>query len=304
MADNPAAGIRAELVAVVVAVTGAEGAPVTPRVLADGRPLALPAGPLRTDHDSLQEGARAFVRDQTGATLGYVEQLYTFADLGRTDDAVREISISYLGLTRADDRQPGWASVYDLLPWEDRRHLADDTPSDRLLQEIHAALHRWAGQDRQRLDRVSYQFGLDGAAWRTELALQRYELLWEAGLVAESPHGAGTATLTGPAMAHDHRRILATALSRLRSRLQYRPLVFELMAPRFTLGQLQDVVEALSGVRVHKQNFRRAIAQQELVEPTGGSTRSTGGRPAALYRFRREVFTEREQAGTKLPLPR
>lgn len=298
------AGIRAELVAVVVAVTGAEGAPVAPRVLADGRPLALPAGPLRTDHDSLQEGARAFVRDQTGATLGYVEQLYTFADLGRTDEAVREISISYLGLTRADDRQPGWASVYDLLPWEDRRHLADDASSDRLTQEIHAALGRWAGSDTPRRERIAYQFGLDGSAWRPELALQRYELLWESGLVLESPSGADVLSLTGPAMRNDHRRILATALSRLRSRLQYRPLVFELMAPQFTLGQLQEVVEALGGVRVHKQNFRRAIAAQELVEPTGSATRSTGGRPAALYRFRREVLTDREQVGTKLPLPR
>lgn len=301
---DAAAGIRAELVAVVVAVTGGTTGAAFPRVLAGGRPPALPSGPLRTDHDSLQEGARAFVRDQTGATLGYVEQLYTFADLGRTDDAVREISISYLGLTRADDEQDGWASIYDLLPWEDRRHLADDAPADRLTQEIHTALGRWAGPDVARQERVAYQFGLGGAGWRSELALQRYELLWEAGLVLESPCGTGALSLTGPAMKGDHRRILATALSRLRSRLQYRPLVFELMDADFTLGQLQEVVEAIGGVRVHKQNFRRAIATQELVEPTGRSTRSTGGRPAALYRFRRDVLTEREQAGTKLPLPR
>lgn len=301
---DAAAGIRAELVAVVVAVTSSAAGSTVPRVLADGRPLALPSGPLRTDHDSLQEGARAFVRDQTGATLGYVEQLYTFADLGRADDAVREISISYLGLTRAEEHPDGWVSIYDLLPWEDRRHLADDAPADRLSQEIHAALARWAGSDAARQERVAYQFGLGGSGWRSELALQRYELLWEAGLVLESPCDTEALSLTGPAMKGDHRRILATALSRLRSRLQYRPLVFELMDADFTLGQLQDVVEALGGVRVHKQNFRRAIAAQELVEPTGRSTRSTGGRPAALYRFRRDVFTEREQAGTKLPLPR
>lgn len=301
---SPAAGVSAELVAVVIAVEGPAGAQISPRVLADGSPARLPAGPLRADHDSLQEGARAFVRDQTGATLGYVEQLYTFADLGRGDATAREISISYLGLTRVDRAEHGWSEIYDLLPWEDRRHLSEDVPTDRLLQEIHSALLRWAGGDQQRRERVGYQFGLDGAGWRTELALQRYELLWEAGLVAESPTGARTAGLTGTPMYHDHRRILATALSRLRSRLQYRPLVFELMAPAFTLGQLQEVVEALGGVRVHKQNFRRAVAGQELVEPTGGSTRSTGGRPAALYRFRRDVLTEREQAGTKLPLPR
>ena len=92
-------------------------------------------------------------------------------------------------------------------------------------------------------------------------------------------------------------------IARLRAKIQYRPVVFELLPAQFTLGQLQGCVEALAGQGVHTQNFRRLVEQQHLVEPTGGQA-GTGGRPARLYRFRREVLQERQVAGTKLPTPR
>jgi hypothetical protein len=143
--------------------------------------------------------------------------------------------------------------------------------------------------------------------------LQRYELLYEAGLVPEAASGpsgmaaavlGGDAALPGERMELDHRRILATGMARLRAKSQYRPMVFELMPQEFTLGQLQGVVEALAGQLLHKQNFRRLVAQQSLVEPTGTVSRDTGGRPARLYRFRREVLLERHVAGTSLPVVR
>ncbi|WP_347813907.1 hypothetical protein [Allobranchiibius sp. GilTou38] len=295
---RPAVGFRAELVAVVASV-GEDG----PAVLASGDPLQLPAGELRADHDSLQEGVRVFAAEQTGHTLGYVEQLYTFADLGRGDGTGRVISISYLGLTRADTTAAEWAGAYTLLPWEDRRSVGTD-------QELVDDLARWVrgvrGAAREaREERREHLFGTGSMPWRPELALQRYELLWEAGIVAESPRAKQVRAQSGVAMLHDHRRIVATGLSRLRSALQYRPVVFELMPPTFTLGQLQDVVEAIAGQDVHKQNFRRLVEQQhQLVEPTGDLSHGTGGRPARRYRFRREVFAERAQVGTKLPIPR
>ena len=103
-------------------------------------------------------------------------------------------------------------------------------------------------------------------------------------------------------MTGDHRRILATGMARLRAKIKYRPVVFELMPPVFTLLQLQRSVEAIAGHAVHKQNFRRLIEQQELVEETGETTQDTGGRPAKLFRFRRAVLAERDAAGTKPPL--
>jgi hypothetical protein len=189
---------------------------------------------------------------------------------------------------------------------------------------------------------VAINFGLDGERWNEELILQRYELLWEAGLVPEagptemrqaetapmdSRHsmaaasaqpttkgalahtrgvdaGAAAGTLPGTPMAYDHRRILATGIARLRAKIKYRPVVFELMPESFTLLQLQRAVEALAGHLLHKQNFRRLIDQQDLVEETGEVTTGTGGRPAKLFRFRREVVAERSVSGTKLPLVR
>jgi hypothetical protein len=102
------------------------------------------------------------------------------------------------------------------------------------------------------------------------------------------------------AMRFDHRRILATAISRLRGKLKYRPLVFELMPEEFTLTELQRTVEAISGRHLHKQNFRRLVEAGALVEPTGASTARTGGRPAALFQFRRDVIRERAAPGLKL----
>jgi hypothetical protein len=101
-------------------------------------------------------------------------------------------------------------------------------------------------------------------------------------------------------MRFDHRRILATAIARLRAKLKYRPVVFELMPDEFTLTELQRTVEAISGRHLHKQNFRRLVETAALVEPTGETSTATGGRPAARFRFRREVVQERPAPGLRL----
>ena len=105
-------------------------------------------------------------------------------------------------------------------------------------------------------------------------------------------------------MAEDHRRILATAVARLRAKIKYRALVFELMPEAFTLLDLQRTIEALSGRHLHKQNFRRMIAQQDLVEDTGELSAEARGRPAKLFRFRGAVVEERALIATRLPLAR
>ena len=102
-------------------------------------------------------------------------------------------------------------------------------------------------------------------------------------------------------MASDHRRVVATALGRLRGKLTYRPVVFELLPDEFTLLDLQTTVEALAGVRLHKQNFRRLVERTRLVEGTGRLTESTGGRPPEVFRFRPEVILERPRPGLNVP---
>jgi len=304
------AAITAELIAVIVAVTAGE-----PRVLTIDSAASLPSGPFGTRHRSLQSAMRSWVEEQTHHPLGYVEQLYTFADGDRTDAATRRVvSISYLGLARearrSTDSDAAWQSWYRYFPWEDRRADGPSIVEGRLADPLRAWVETAdSTAERQgRRARVDINFGLDGSRWNEDLILQRYEILWEARLVPEAgrtgDRPAPDPAWAGHPMAHDHRRILATGIARLRAKIKYRPVVFELMPPTFTLLQLQRAVEALAGRRLHKQNFRRLIDQQDLVEETGGVTTETGGRPAKLFRFRREVLDERAVTGTKLPLAR
>lgn len=294
--------MSAELLAVIVAMV--DGAPC---VLTLDQPLRLPAGPLLPGHRSLQAATRAWVEEQTGRRLGFLEQLYTFADLDRADLPGRILSVSYLGLTTPS--QPSalgrWLPWYELLPWEDVR-----TATDLIGDYIAPAVSEWVkrasgGEQVARQQRAAISFGWDDQPWQPDLVLQRYELLFEVGLLPEShdPWRLPQAdTLPGRRMLGDHRRVLATGLARLRAKIQYRPVVFELMQPEFTLRQLQECVEALAGHAVHTQNFRRLVVDQErLVEETGGVDASTGGRPARQFRFRRAVLQQRQAAGTKLP---
>ncbi len=292
------ATVQAELIAVLVAVTAGDA-----RVLTIESGFALPSGPLEAGQTSLQGGLRAWVERRTHHPLGYVEQLYTFADQQRGHDR-RSISISYLGLTReaaAPGADVGWVSWYRYFPWEDRRRstaLVDDVILPRLAA--------WQGDDHARGQRIAGLFGVAGRGWNEELVLQRYELLYEARLIPEAlrngaaPGGA----VPGDEMTHDHRRILATAIARLRAKIKYRPVVFELLARQFTMLELQQAMEAIAGQALHKPNFRRLIEQQELVEETGATTSGLAGRPAKLFRFRPAVIEERGFSGTKLPLIR
>ncbi len=298
--------VSTELIAVVTAVTGGE-----PRVLTIKRGGALPSGSFETSHRSLQAGVRSWVERQTHQPLGYVEQLYTFADsdraesAGRADGANRVLSISYLALTRethVSGAQAGWQSWYRYFPWEDHR---DGTPAC-LAETILPALTAWAAGDARR-DRAATLFGADGRPWNEDFSLQRYELLYEAGLVPEWTRRHGqteAAAAPGEPMMLDHRRILATGIARLRAKIKYHPVFFELMPETFTLLQLQQTVEGLAGRRLHKQNFRRLIDAQALVEDTGAVAQDTGGRPAKLFRYRRDVQAERAVAATRLPLAR
>lgn len=292
--------------AVLVAVS--QGAP---RVLTTQCGQALPAGPFQMVHRSLQAGLRAWVESQTQHSLGYVEQLYTFADRER-EEAAHVLSISYLGLTCEPEQSPqgatSWQDWYSFFPWEDWRQGAPAVLQSCILPHLQDWVDEASNQAlrQTRQARVAINFGINDQVWNEELVLQRYELLFEAGLIEEAARRGlpMRGQVPGKAMVHDHRRILATGMARLRAKIKYRPVVFELMPPEFTLLQLQQTVEALAGRGLHKQNFRRLIEQQALVEETGQMTAGSAGRPAKLFRFRSDVLQERATAGTKLPLAR
>ena len=294
--------VSAETVAVLVAVTDG-----VPRVLTLRRAPRLPSGPF-TGTRSLQAGVREWISRQTGHVPGYLEQLYTFADSDRLrpsagDDAGlgRVISVTYLGLARETPTgtdEGAWRDWYGFFPWEDRRGGGGGGARGGGGGGGGGGAAGDAADARRRARRVEL---LWGDRWNEDLALGRYELLHEAGLVAEA---SSTRTGLGEAMAGDHRRIFATAIARLRAKIKYRALVFELMPALFTVLELQQTIEAISGRRLHKGNFRRMIAAQDLVEETGELAAAGTGRPARLYRFRGSAIEERALSTTRLPLAR
>jgi hypothetical protein len=324
---------------VIVAMQGREAVVLTvrphdPRTSRPSALAGLPFGPFDPEgRRTFELALRAFVAEQTRFELGYVEQLYTFGDRGRdapvadmgamgdADGGARVISVGYLALApqATDTSAPdtAWAPWPRFFPWEDWRRGRPVS----LDESIAPALARWAaqglgGEAASRASRARHLFALDGAPWNEERVLERYEVLYEAGLAAEaqrdrersagrpSPEPEPVRSAFGEPMISDHRRILATGLGRLRGKLKYRPVVFDLMPPEFTLSGLQHTVEAISGVALHKQNFRRMVEKTGLVEGLGRMDSGTGGRPAELFRFRRELLNALPVSGLSLPMRR
>lgn len=305
----------------VLIVRGAENALATGVQTPHEDGDALPFGPFDpARHTTIEAGLRGWVAEQTPLKPGYVEQLYTFGNRGRyagqRDEDARVISVGYLALTRDGAALPTapragdkafWGDWYDYFPWEDWRQGRPKTVGT----VIESGLKRWIseGQSREekahRRARADLCFGLNDAEWDEEKVLERYELLYEARLVYESVRDKGLKVdyvlAPGRSMLYDHRRILATAMGRLRGKLKYRPVVFELVPDEFTLLQLQKTVEAIAGHPLHKQNFRRLVEGGGLVEEvTGKKSAASGGRPASLFRYRSGVVYERPAPGVKL----
>jgi len=263
----------------------------------------LPAGRFSPKGQASLEGElRNVVLKSAGVELGYIEQLLTDYDAyGDTERGHSQLSVSYLALTRADitPLAPGakWLDCYELLPWEDFR---GGRPAI-LGSHIVPGLQRWSASGdvdtmsspegeapMSRSERVAVSFGLSGRTWDDQRVVDRFDLLLEAGLIDQLP--------PQPMSAADM-RLVAAGLGRLRAKTRYRPVVFELLPPEFTLFELQRAVEAVLGPTLHKQNFRRLVEGTGLVEPTGDVRNNTGGRPAKTYRFRREVLLERPAPG-------
>ncbi len=301
--------VRLELSAVIFAL--AETRAGLEPVVATTRGAAfrdLPTVAFDPDrHRTLELSLRDWVAQSAGVTLGHVEQLYTFGDPARgggdaaadpaAQDGPHVVSIGYLALARPQEaRGPaiGWTPWRRHFPWEDRRRA-----SALIDEAIAPALARWVAEaPGLRAPRARACFGLDGGVWAPELTLERYELLYSARLVLEAWRDRGLTPPPdlphlGAALPRDHRRILATGIGRLRGKLKWRPVLFELTPPAFTLLELQRAAEAVLGVALHKQNFRRQVENAGLVEPTGTTSRRHGGRPAAEYRYAPAATAER-----------
>lgn len=305
---NQSEQIPVGLTAAVIALQDDEPVALVVRSASPGEQGAaqLPSLSYRPrHHGALDEAVRQQVLRQTGVNVGHVEQLSTAFELEHDERRVTasspRLTIGYLALVRAQNgATPSgslWQSCYSFMPWEDWRQGKPEILTSHLLPRLEA----WARDDSgmrdpndialSRADRLRVAFGANGGRWDDERVLERLDILEEAD-VPLIPGSSG--------LRLDHARVLATGLGRLRSKVKSRPVVFELLPAEFTLFELQRTVEAILGPHLHKQNFRRLVESMGLVEPTGDVRARTGGRPARLFRFRREVMLERPTTGVSV----
>lgn len=186
---------------------------------------AIPGG-FVLEEESVEGAARRELREETGVSDVYLEQLYTFGDPGR-DPRGRVVTVAYFALIAAD--------------------------------------------------RAPLKAGTDAAdaRWFPMAKL--------------------------PPLAFDHRRILDYALERLRNKLEYTTVGFQLLPRRFTLTELQRVYEAILGRRLDKRNFRRKMDLLGILKPAPGWRREGLRRPARLYAFAARRFEKLKDKGILFP---
>lgn len=137
-----------------------------------------------------------------------------------------------------------------------------------------------------------YTFGDPQRDPRTRVITVAYFALVPASAAARHRAGSDAAETRWffvhdlPELAFDHREILDYALKRLRYKLEYTLVGFELLPDEFTLTELQQAYELILGEALDKRNFRRKILSADVVEETGGRKTNGEGRPATLYRYR------------------
>jgi len=141
-----------------------------------------------------------------------------------------------------------------------------------------------------------YTFGEPTRDPRTRVITVAYFTLVSADQL--SPEAADDAIDVGwfsvydlPKLAFDHVEIVDYALTRLRNKLEYTAVGFQLLPEKFTLRELQTAYEIVLGTQLDKGNFRSKLRKTNVVEKVEGY-RNTGGRPAQLYRFREDAVAE------------
>lgn len=205
---------------------------------------SLPGGFVRAD-ETLIQTAQRIIGSKTKLSNLYIEQLYTFSEPGR-DPRMRVISCAYMALI---DRSSFKFEETETLKWFELEVLARE-----------GKLVLAAGDEH-------LEFGI------TKEERQN-------GLIASCQY----ASEPGAALAFDHADIILEALLRLRNKIEYTDLVFNLMPPEFSITQLQQIYEIILGHQLLAPAFRRKIAAK--IEETGAYIKDKGHRPSRLFKYK------------------
>jgi ADP-ribose pyrophosphatase len=222
---------------------------------------ALPGGFVRM-HESLDEAAIRELKEETNIKDIYMEQLYTWGDVGR-DPRTRVISASYLSLVDS--------STLYIKASDDAADAKWFTVSCRLYQEQKTVTEK--GYILQRLIKVSLTNDEDDLSSIVK--------------VTKTVEGKVTKVerevIESEGIAFDHAKVIEYGIDRLRSKIEYTDIAFNLMPELFTLTELQQVYEVILDKELLKANFRRKTA--DMVIETNEYTKDAGHRPSKLFRY-------------------
>lgn len=209
----------------------------------------LPGGFLNPKNETLDECAKRVLKTETNLTDIYLEQLFTFSDLNR-DPRMRVVSTSYIALVDKNsliEELESNASWFDITFIDEKDNVVDIV-LDNGLEEIKFQIQKTL----------------------KEKTTDRYKF----------------SVLKNDRLAFDHPIVILSGIERLKNKINYTDIVFNMMPEYFTLGELQQVYEVILGKKLLDPAFRRIIADK--VEKTDKVKTGGGHRPSALFRYRRK----------------
>ena len=222
---------------------------------------ALPGGFVNID-ESMDEAAQRELKEETNIDNIYMEQLYTWGDVGR-DVRTRIISTSYMSLVDSD--------TLDVKADDDADDAKWFNVSCKVFQEQRTVTP--GGYILQRLFKLTLSNEEDSLSATVKIVktVENRVTKIEREIVEMS------------GIAFDHAKIIEYGIERLRNKIEYTDIAFNLMPERFTLTELQQVYEIILDTELLKANFRRKIS--DMVVETNEYTKDEGHRPSKLFRF-------------------
>lgn len=221
---------------------------------------ALPGGFIEID-ENIDTAAYRELEEETSINNVYMEQLYTFGDVGR-DPRMRIVSVTHMAL----------------VPQENIKPIAGDDAEDVA----------WFSVEKNKVSDTQYEIVIQNE----ELAL-RYvytvDITYRKNGVVSVPIPTIHATEENNRIAFDHIKMINTGIDRLRNKVEYVPIAFNLVPEKFTLNEIQKVYEVILGKKLVKQNFRKWI--DKFVEELDEKQEEVGHRPATLYRYKEKQIT-------------
>lgn len=205
----------------------------------------LPGGFVAIDED-IEDSAKRILANETNLHDIYLEQLYTYGNPNR-DPRMRIVSTSYMALidkNRLNEQIAKNVSWFNIMVIEDKKSI--DIILDNGSEEIKLKI----GKTLKEKTTDRYKFDI----------------------------------LKNDNLAFDHPLVIASGISRLKNKLEYTDIVFNMMPEYFTLGELQQVYEVILGKELLDPAFRRMIANK--VEKTSKMKTGGGHRPSVLYKYK------------------